>query len=455
MIKELHSHIKRLIVATGCAFLSCAVSGQTQWPKAPFLSGPIHYEFGIYYPGKPSKNPIEAAQRRLAEGSYAFKVVKRVVDAAEGPSITLNLTTNAQKDYSPPDESMTQRFGRGLTREQAAALQQSTQALVLDFAQPTTGTMTNLKAALVLTEQIARDTNGLIWDDETREIFTPEAWHKRRLDSWHGEVPDVSMHTVIHAYKTDSLVRAITLGMAKFGMPDIVVSDFSWSLNRPMGNLINLFSQAVVEGQSMKRSGEFDLDLHSIQHPDVRDSQISTLKGRGTGIGKLGLFTGVWESGDPRNRLLEIRANRYVASDKYAQQESMLTSMFGFEDESIARLKHTDALEKVSKAAIAKMPALREAFNRGLQPGEYILVKAPFTTSANGREWMWVEVMSWQGDQIIGLLKNEPANVPGLHAGQKVSVSQPELFDYIRRYPDGREEGNQTGKLIMQMQSGS
>ncbi|HEX5357383.1 MAG TPA: DUF2314 domain-containing protein [Aquabacterium sp.] len=449
----LNTLFKRLIVATICLFLSSHASSQTPWPNAPFQAGPIQYEFGIYYLGKPGVPPVHAAQQRLEKATSNFKLRQHGADTTDTPWVTFSLTTNAQKDYTPPSLSMTQRFGRGLTHEQATALSACEQALILDFGQPAKGSMSNLKAALTLTEQIARDTNGLIWDEETREIFTPDAWHKRRLESWLGDVPDVSMHTVIHAYKADQLVRAITLGMIKFGMPDVVISDFSWSLNRPMGNLINVFSQAIVEGQPMKGTGEFDLDLNAIRHEAVRERQTGTLKEGGKGFGKLQLVKGTWESGDPRNRLVEIGADRYPGEDKYARQESMLTSIFGSEDESIARLKHTEALTRVSKAALAKMPALREAFNRGLQPGEYILVKAPFTTSAKGREWMWVEVMNWQGDQITGLLKNEPIDVPGLHAGQKVRVSQADLFDYIRRFPDGQEEGNETGKLIMQMQS--
>jgi len=105
-----------------------------------------------------------------------------------------------------------------------------------------------------------------------------------------------------------------------------------------------------------------------------------------------------------------------------------------------------------SKTAVAQLPKLREAFNKGLQPGEYILVKASFARRG-GNEWMWVEVTRWSGDAIDGLLKNEPVDVPGLHAGQMVKVSQAKVFDYIRRYPDGREEGNETGKIIRRMQS--
>lgn len=83
---------------------------------------------------------------------------------------------------------------------------------------------------------------------------------------------------------------------------------------------------------------------------------------------------------------------------------------------------------------------------------QYILVKAPFATRDGGNEWMWVEVAKWSGDTIEGLLKNEPVDVPGLRGGQMVKVSQAKVFDYVRHHPDGREEGNETTKIIMRMQ---
>jgi len=65
---------------------------------------------------------------------------------------------------------------------------------------------------------------------------------------------------------------------------------------------------------------------------------------------------------------------------------------------------------------------------------------------------MWVEVTRWQGGDITGLLKNEPFNIPELHAGQIVTVKQADVFDYIRQYADGTREGNETGVIIQKMQ---
>jgi uncharacterized protein YegJ (DUF2314 family) len=121
-------------------------------------------------------------------------------------------------------------------------------------------------------------------------------------------------------------------------------------------------------------------------------------------------------------------------------------------EDSVAYTSHDDALEAASAQAKQKLPALQKAFAAGFQPGEYLEVKAPFDTESGGTEWMWVEVTTWQGDRIGGLLDNEPEKVPNLHSGQHVEVRQQDVFDYIRTFPDKRTEGNTTGAIIERIQ---
>jgi uncharacterized protein YegJ (DUF2314 family) len=432
-----------------------AVPGEPVTAGSPVTDGPIHFQLAIYYPTRPATDPMASLRSHLAKLGGNPKLVSSAPSPAsvtEAVVLARLNTTTVQKEYRPPAMDQLLRFGRGLSREQAEALQRTEQALILDFAHPAPQARTALSRAMEVALQVARDSNGLLWDEETREVFTPDEWQKRRIDSWANGIPDVSKHTVIHAYRSENLVRAITLGMAKFGLPDVVVSDFSWSENRPMGNLVNLFSQAMTEGALIPRTGQFDLDLRTLKHAAVRDPQLKDLKANATAVAKLSLVNGKWESGDPQNRLFEIRFDRYQGPDRYAQQVAMLSACFGAEQDSVTRLKHNDELLAASKAANSQLPRLRDAFNKGLQPGEYILVKAPFTTSAGGNEWMWVEVARWNGDAIEGLLKNEPVDVPKLHGGQMVKVSQAKIFDYMRRHPDGREEGNETSKIIERMQ---
>jgi uncharacterized protein YegJ (DUF2314 family) len=178
---------------------------------------------------------------------------------------------------------------------------------------------------------------------------------------------------------------------------------------------------------------------------------VGSLKSNAKAVARLSLMQGTAEEGDPRNRLIEIAFDRYPGKDVHARQDALISALFGWED-SIKRIRHDGALEAASKRAKARLPALRKAFAKGLAPGEYIQVKAPFATPNDSNEWMWVEVTEWKGRRIRGLLKNEPFDIPGLHGGQIVQVQEEKVFDYIRRYPSGKEEGNETGRIIATMQ---
>ena len=46
------------------------------------------------------------------------------------------------------------------------------------------------------------------------------------------------------------------------------------------------------------------------------------------------------------------------------------------------------------------------------------------------------------------MLNSEPSNCPDLYAGQTVNVKESEVFDYIRHFSDGTQEGNETAALI-------
>lgn len=409
------------------------------------MADEIDYQLAIYYLPKPQGDPLAKLTELLKSSPVPFEQVESITGKVTTPHISAFLKTNLG-NYAPADLDSLRYFGRGLAREQAEALQQSAAVLLVDFSYPREFVWTGLRASTNLMHELAIETGGLLWDEATRETFTPAAWQERRLDDWTDQIPVIANHTTIHAYQKDEYVRAITLGMEKFGLPEVVVDNFPWSLQRNMGHVINLFSQAIAEGAEVPRPGEFDLDLRSIQNATVREPQVASLKDNATGLALLSLRKGTWEEGDPVNLLIEITFDRGQGPDAFARQEQVLTAAFGSED-SVTRIRHDKALKAASKKAREQLPKLRAEFNQGLAPGEFIQLKAPFATPDGGQEWMWVEVASWKGDNISGLLKNEPFNNPTLHAGQQVQVSESKIFDYMRKHADGTSTGNETAKL--------
>jgi uncharacterized protein YegJ (DUF2314 family) len=416
-------------------------------PKGDLRAKTIAFELAIYYLPRPLKAPLAELDRHVSDKQAVFKRVEELREQEQSPRLTARVETNPRANYAPPEPDFLERFGHGLKATQTEALQVTQSALILDFAYPQEHVWSGLRAALNLAHDVAKATGGLLWDETTREVFTPEAWAAQRITSWTEAVPEISRYTVIHSYSSGDYVRSITLGMEKFGLPDIVIDKSPRSLERNVGHIINMFAQTISEGAVLQDSGEFDLRFRSIKHPAVRDVQLKELKDKATGIARLSLRTGRWEEGDPKNRLIEITFDRGTGPDVNARQNQILSEAFGWED-SIVDVDPDEKLLEASERARSKLSGFRAAFNKGFRPGEFILVKAPFDTPDGGHEWMWVEVVSWKGSRISGSLQNEPFNIPTLRAGQRVEVLEEDVFDYIFTRADGTTEGNETGNII-------
>ena len=125
--------------------------------------------------------------------------------------------------------------------------------------------------------------------------------------------------------------------------------------------------------------------------------------------------------------------------------------MFG----SVAAVARVDAGSERVAAASARarrdLLAKKDHFSKPLQPNELLIVKAPFTHEA-GEEFMWVEVIEWKGSSIRGILMNEPHFIKNLRAGAEVSLKEVDLYDYLWTKPDGTSIGNETGKVIAELE---
>jgi uncharacterized protein YegJ (DUF2314 family) len=73
-------------------------------------------------------------------------------------------------------------------------------------------------------------------------------------------------------------------------------------------------------------------------------------------------------------------------------------------------------------------------------------IKAPFGSDDN-TEFMWVEVTGIENDVVYGLLKNEPADIPNLHEGDRVKVSVADINDWLAVI-DGEPVGGFTLKVL-------
>lgn len=415
----------------------------------------------VFYHGVQTKGEAWVTVSNLVQRSFpglTFHTDPSQQTNARPPYVAFEGERSPFQNFPVPDPEYFKYAGRGLTSEDITTIgrAQLAERLVLVAPRDVAGKLGRKFTELALEYAALRE--AYIWDSATREVFTREAWRKARLESWpEGELPDIRKQITIHLYRAkddEPYLRAITLGMEKFALPDVVIERVIGSDNRSAGNLINVFCQTLAENPVMTNGAKHQLRLAALQTARLRTEYEEMLLDKAEKVAALELLRGKRQEGDPDNGLIEISFRHGRGKTEDERRESVLSKFWGGAD-AVKAVKHTDEILEASNRAKEKLAQLRPHFVAGLKPGERLMVKGPFARDGGGNEWMWVEVTKWtNAKRLEGILQNDPFYIRKLKAGAKVTVAADEVFDYIFYHADGREEGNETGAL-MEKQSGA
>jgi uncharacterized protein YegJ (DUF2314 family) len=447
---------QRVVEPAPAASTAAGASTDPAAPRPPLSAslaqGARDFGFGVYLPA-----PVPAAQARAALDAMKQRFPGVPVLAAPSRADRPNALVFAPPlaEFSPPSLESLRYFGRGLDAEQAKAASASRGVLVLAWSLDADPTLARLRAAESLVHELATQLGGTIWDESTRELFSLDAWKKSRLGTWSGDLPNAKEHVVIHYYDAGGgRHRAITLGMQKLGLPDLVVSDVSQVEATGMTLVIDAVAQALVEGASLAPGGELAFDLRAIRQPAAHDALIGAA-GRGATLrGRVHLEPARAEEGDPENRIVELTFPAYPGATAEERQSAAIVAIAGAGDDPMSAAREDDAeLAAVTARVQKRLPDVAAAFRKGLPLGEHIAVKAPFTTDEGSVEWMWVLVTDWPGEVVRGRLQNDPSFVKSLRLGAKVEVKQASVADYRWMKADGTlKEGGESSEILRHRQ---
>lgn len=115
-------------------------------------------------------------------------------------------------------------------------------------------------------------------------------------------------------------------------------------------------------------------------------------------------------------------------------------------DRVIPRRPNDPELEETVKEARAQLPKFIAELKK---PGErQFFVKSPFPTDDDSLEHMWTYVVSYDNGVFSGELANEPVGIKSLHNGDKVTVKEADVDDWMIKSPDGKTAGRFSGKVF-------
>lgn len=390
----------------------------------------------------------EKLEKLVVELLPDFSIVDSLSDDDGKKELMFTYFSTPEEDYPAPDLEYLSFSSHGLTDQQKELLQNPARAVLLVFS----GTNQNVIADQMQINQVVHSLvepfgSAVVLDNVTMESFSSEAWETDRMVPFQGADPDITSQITIHFYREVEYCREITLGMSKFCLPDISIQNVSCNDGNSFGNLINLVAQTWLESPQVREDTTLVVDIDKLKNDGFRNKLNGSLEEKAEKRALIHLDFVLPQEGDDLNQQYEIVFKNEDYSSVQEEQTALISKLFGSSD-AIDFIKHDEEILAASERAKQKLPELRELFNAGLPPGQSILLKAPFETDNGSNEWMWVEVTTWNGDKVKGILQNEPFEVSGLSAGAIVSFSQTDAFDYIHYFADGTSEGNETGKII-------
>jgi uncharacterized protein YegJ (DUF2314 family) len=405
--------------------------------------GPVTLHIALYFAPAPKTDPQKALAGLIEKGGPELTPAGV---SAKADDITVGSDWVPLADYAPLPPESYRYFAIGVSPDLAEPISRSQRVLVLHFSAPGSKALRANQLACTLVYELANATGGLPWDEECRLLYAAEDWKQLRVDTWQGTLPDMRTQVTMHAYRNPTLVRLITLGMKKFGLPDLCITEVPSSHTRSAGNLINACLQSLAEG-NWPEQGRFTLVLAELRHDKARASALENPLDKATGRLVLSFRNTPLEEGDPNNRLWTPDFPDFKAASLTERLVLATASLYGSE-ETVQKSDKNDpemkaARERAHREFMAKLPSLQRPFD----PNERLIVKAPFIVD-EGTEYMWVEVLHLKKGSLEGVLINDSIYDSRLRAGQRTTVRYEDVYDYLHYKPDGTEEGNETGKLL-------
>lgn len=416
-----------------------------------------HVPVTFYYAPDPAKPPADALKEAIAKFLPDIEVTSDFRDDLALPFIVFGQEEASDEGFFIPDDRTLDFFGRGMSEDDKKAIQQTRSTNYIGLVVSREDRWKVIRAFNQMVHSFADETGAILVDGATREYFHPDAWKAKRIDDWgEGLIPDMRSQTSIHLYpRGDGYLRAITLGMEKFALPDVAIERLVASQNSPAGNLINLVCQGIAMNPVVTDPANYQVSLQKLEPGQLEESYRTLLFGNGTGTALISLMPGTPDEGDPDNSQISLGFPHGDGATEEERKVSTLGQLWGYGESLVREVERDDdEINRASAKAKEKLLGHKKSFQEDLPVGSHLLIKAPFATDDDGIEWMWVQAITWKDDGIIiGLLQNEPRQISGLKAGAECKVKETEIFDYILSKPDGTHEGNETGELIEKLQS--
>ncbi len=288
--------------------------------------------------------------------------------------------------------------------------------------------------------------SGYIYDVNAKMVFTADAYAGTL---YAPSTFDIRQHVLVQKYAYEpGRFRVVSLGMAKFGCPEVEVRDFAADSSL----VIERLAYAVAARLAAARLGqaspppfpkELVLEPSYIQGGFARPAAAAVTPAGPKAI-RVGLERGKQDQGDPQENVVRL----VPPGDFHGNMEQWSTELagrlMGFA-EKVDYLPTEAAPPAVVRKVQESLPAALEKFQAARGGGAVLFVKFACRLEGKGVEYLWMQVDNWIQPAIEGTLISEPYLAKNLSAGSRLKIRREDVVDWFTRDAAGKTEGNFTG----------
>jgi len=345
----------------------------------------------------------------------------------------------------PPKDAMA-NVARSVPEAERASLYEAKELLVVHVQGENTSDHMPLRAGFGLTAALARELGGYVHDEVTHKIDPAAAFAERLPKTAIGApffVPE-SILVQLHPLDEEDVAgpyRLLTLGLARYGVPDLEVRGFHEKDGGRLALVLNAVASKVATGTRGPDIVISLADVAAVAKKKADDLTKSAAKSKDL---KLTLSLSERMPADPDNDVFRIEAPGDGDEEAHA---ALLATLFG-EARVLTQGTNDPALLAAEARAKKAAPAAAAKWKKS---GGSFTVRVPFLVEGEkGKaEVMWMKVSSCDdAGTCKGALASRPVFAKNLKPGAEVSGKLAEVSDYLLELPDGTKEGGETIALL-------
>jgi len=225
-------------------------------------------------------------------------------------------------------------------------------------------------------------------------------------------------------------------GMQKFGLPDLEIEGVPKDLAASGRNLIVYAAEVLLAAKTSSRDPSVPIPIPDTDFQLLLQERPKDEEGHFPAGSLLVIPSVIGQDPRKTGSVDEVLKGlsptlRYPAKEE-KQAESPAPTCGPQRTVSAEEIKLRESFLEAHRKAQEQLSVFKESFHQSRGSSAHVhAVKVGFPSQAGDYEWMWVFLDEWRGGCLVGALQNTPVLRRDLAKGNRVQVSESEIFDWV------------------------